>query len=607
MKNFTTFIFLLIAIVAFAQAPEKYNSDIAAKKTDIFFDDFNDFSNYWLLGIEEDSWIENIEDGQLFFQSLTDKPKEDVLPVIIDQSRDFEIETSIKFVKGDMSKAYGLQWGKSQNPVKQFDFYLAANGQFTIDKYDGEFHDFVPFKAFDKVNRYAHNKLTVRKVADKYYFFINEILVHQMPFEPFFGNLLGVQVAERSTILVDYIRASYLGTGKGQTAKTKVLIMDYDFEAEAEEITVGTPVTLQVNLKNIGEAPVKNMELKFSFPEHVTKVDEQKITSLEPGKNEIASVQFYATKEFKGEKVLANLEIGGVDITNASDIKLELNLDKNEPEKVDKVMAQNYAQYRSSGDPLKGLNVAKAMKEVQVGEYYGLIIGIDNYSGEWKPLKNAVNDAKQIEKLLTEKYIFHKFKTLYNEKATRNNIMKEMEWLMKNTKPEDNVFIFYSGHGDYNEALGKGFWVPVNATEQSITQYVSNDDIKTFLSGIKSKHTLLVADACFSGNIFRGKTMTIPYQNSTKYYHKVYSLNSRKAISSGGNEPVMDGGKDGHSVFAYYFLKSLRTNTNKFYDAAQLFNDLKIPVVNNSEQTPNYNPVKNTGDEGGQFVFIKKD
>ena len=83
-------------------------------------------------------------------------------------------------------------------------------------------------------------------------------------------------------------------------------------------------------------------------------------------------------------------------------------------------------------------------------------------------------------------------------------------------------------------------------------------------------------------------------------------MTSRQAITSGGIEPVMDGGKEGHSVFAYYFLKTLSGNTGKYLDANQLYNTVKVPVINNSEQSPKLNPIKNTGDEGGQFIFIKK-
>ena len=115
-----------------------------------------------------------------------------------------------------------------------------------------------------------------------------------------------------------------------------------------------------------------------------------------------------------------------------------------------------------------------------------------------------------------------------------------------------------------------------------------------------------MADACFSGDIFRGNTISVPFENSERYYKEVHNLISRQALTSGGMEPVMDGGKEGHSVFAFYFLKALSSNQNKFYDASQLFSTIKIPVTNNSEQSPQFQSIKNTGDEGGQYIFIKK-
>jgi len=261
--------------------------------------------------------------------------------------------------------------------------------------------------------------------------------------------------------------------------------------------------------------------------------------------------------------------------------------------------------YRGSGDPLKGLNVAKA-EEMKIGNYYALIIGIDNYQGEWTPLKNAVNDAKAIEQLLRTNYRFDKFYTLYDENANRSAIFNQLEWLVENVEENDNVFIYYSGHGEFKTNLNKGYWVPHDASTKATSGYISNDDIQTFLAGIKSKHTLLVSDACFSGDIFRGSTVSVPFEDSEAYYKKVYSVMSRKAMTSGGIEPVMDGGKDGHSVFAYYFMKALTNNKINYLDASQLYNALRIPVMNNSEQSPMFQPIKNTGDEGGQFIFIKK-
>jgi hypothetical protein len=593
------------ADIVLAQQPGDYLYAQNTAGEDILYDDFTSFSNYWLLGIEEESWIENIEDGQLYFQSLTDKPKEDLLPVILDTERDFQIETQIRFKAGNMEKGYGLQWGKSKTPPRQYDFLLTGNGHFTIDKYTGDFHDYVPFTQSDKVNRYAANKLTVRKVDDHYYFFLNEQMVHSMPFEKFFGNLMGIQVAENSTILVDYFRVQYLD--QVQQPQSRILIMDYKLSTEDDVAKRGLPVTLTLNVQNVGDKDADNLQISYNLPENVSVVDFKPVTSLKTGGEELVTLQFYATKDYPSGIIPVTFNITGADQHNASDLEFSVQLDKAIENEVDKTMAQTYAQFRGGNDPLKGLNVAQAMKSVQVGNYYAFIVGIDDYTGEWQPLQNAVNDAQGVENVIREKYNFHHIKTLYNKEATRQNILKEFEWLMNSVTENDNVLIFYSGHGDFNEEMKKGFWVPIDASTKSVYNYISNEDIKAFLAGIKSKHTLLVTDACFSGDIFRGKTMTIPYDNTTKYYQKVYTLSSRKALTSGGVEPVMDAGKEGHSVFTYYLLRALENNEEKYFDAGQLFNDLKVPVANNSYQTPAYSPVRNTGDEGGQFIFMKKE
>jgi hypothetical protein len=380
--------------------------------------------------------------------------------------------------------------------------------------------------------------------------------------------------------------------------------MDYKFDTNSDKVSIGKTVILTLNLKNVGNKDADSLTINYKLPANTEVADFKSVKALKQGEEQQINLQFFANKDYTDSTLTVKFDIAGADITNVNDLDLSVKIDHPLNKSLDRSIAQNYSEFR--GDPLKGLNVAQAMKSVQVGEYYGLIIGIDQYSGEWPRLKNAVNDAKSVAELLSSKYTFKYIKTLYDQDATRDNIMKEFEFLLQKVKENDNVMIYYSGHGDYIQDMDKGFWVPVDASSKSISKYISNEDIKSFLTGIHSKHTLLVTDACFSGDIFRGKTITIPYDNSTKYYSKMYSLNSRKALTSGGVEPVLDKGKDNHSIFAYYFLEALTKNTEKYFDAGQLFDFLKIPVVNNSYQTPIYSPIKNTGDEGGQFIFIMK-
>ncbi len=78
-------------------------------------------------------------------------------------------------------------------------------------------------------------------------------------------------------------------------------------------------------------------------------------------------------------------------------------------------------------------------------------------------------------------------------------------------------------------------------------------------------------------------------------------------MSSGGNEPVLDSGGSGHSVFAEAFLKGLRETEERVFTADELFyGGIRERVIGKAEQTPQYNNIRNSGHEGGDFVFMKK-
>ena len=109
-----------------------------------------------------------------------------------------------------------------------------------------------------------------------------------------------------------------------------------------------------------------------------------------------------------------------------------------------------------------------------------MVIGIDNYKGNWNQLNNAVRDAQGFEQTLKQHYKIDVVKSLYDEHATRENIINAFVWLVDHVKEEDNVVIYYSGHGDYKKSLKKGYWIPADAQTNSIAAYISNADIQTF-------------------------------------------------------------------------------------------------------------------------------
>jgi hypothetical protein len=144
--------------------------------------------------------------------------------------------------------------------------------------------------------------------------------------------------------------------------------------------------------------------------------------------------------------------------------------------------------------------------------------------------------------------------------------------------------------------MGVGYWLPRDANKNNPVNWIPNTDLTNYLGAIKTKHTLLIADACFSGAIF--KTRAIGENFATEM---LYQLNSRKAITSGYMKEVPD-----KSVFFQYLVKNLKENTNDYLSSEELFAKLRPAVMNNSPTVPQLGTIQNVGDEGGDFIFIRR-
>jgi len=95
------------------------------------------------------------------------------------------------------------------------------------------------------------------------------------------------------------------------------------------------------------------------------------------------------------------------------------------------------------------------------GEYWAVLIGIDEYA--YAPnLESAVKDVQAVRAVLEARYGFHpsRIKQLLNAQATRKNIENTLYALSREAGPEDSVFIYYAGHGQYDQARDHGWWVP---------------------------------------------------------------------------------------------------------------------------------------------------
>ncbi|SCA57389.1 exported hypothetical protein [Candidatus Terasakiella magnetica] len=261
--------------------------------------------------------------------------------------------------------------------------------------------------------------------------------------------------------------------------------------------------------------------------------------------------------------------------------------------------------------PLIKRNASLAQsKGVKFGRYYALVIGNNKYP-HMDNLKTAVGDAKEVARVLKQSYGFS-VTSLIN--ATRDQIIASLDEYRKVLRKEDNLLIYYAGHGWLDKESERGYWLPVDAAKDTRARWVSNADITDTLKALKARHVMVVADSCYAGTLTRsaegglGQTRGLKLtERPAGYLETLVGRKSRTVLASGALEPVSDQGGGKHSVFAYAFLKSLQSNKGMI-DGTQLFGNVRQQVLLNARQTPQYSNIRFAGhDVGGDFVFLRRD
>jgi hypothetical protein len=239
------------------------------------------------------------------------------------------------------------------------------------------------------------------------------------------------------------------------------------------------------------------------------------------------------------------------------------------------------------------------------GQYYALIVGNNNYQ-HIRNLETARKDAEAVRHILETQY---GFQTMLLLDGTRNDIVGAINQFRKTLTAEDQLLIYYAGHGEFNKGTGKAYWLPVDAKSDEDTNWIIVDRITSNIKIIPSKHILIVSDSCYSGTFTRaGITDLSTTIKRNRYLKKMQSKKSRTLLASGGNEPVSDIGGEGHSVFAKAFLSGLKSIENNKFTAEELYyRHIKEMVAGSSDQTPEYNIIRNSGHEGGDFIFRRID
>jgi serine/threonine-protein kinase len=236
---------------------------------------------------------------------------------------------------------------------------------------------------------------------------------------------------------------------------------------------------------------------------------------------------------------------------------------------------------------------AEAAKLASYGKFYAVVIGEDHYR-HMEPLTTAVNDARAVGELLEKKYGFA-VTPLYDK--TRDEILAGLRGVGKQLGPNDNLLIFYAGHGTLDKA-GKGYWQPID-DDLDGAYAISPALMRDAMIDQPSRRTLIIADSCYAGALANAP----PSKSRDK--------RSRIVISSGGIEPVLDSADGQHSIFTRALLDVLGDPPRKVSDVQSVFAAVRDHVVDAArraghEQKPQLAVLADVGDEGGSFFFVRR-
>lgn len=196
---------------------------------------------------------------------------------------------------------------------------------------------------------------------------------------------------------------------------------------------------------------------------------------------------------------------------------------------------------------------------------YALVFATDQYD-HWNNLVNPIFDSKTIADELKTAY---GYQVEMIENATQELVLKKLrEYAEKKYKPLDQLFIFFAGHGTFDQTFGEGFVVTRESQVNDLgkTTYLSHNRLRSIVNNIPCDHIFLAMDVCFGGTFDAalassrgGEEEVYREQGKAEFITRKLTYKTRRYLTSGGKTYVSDGIPGKHSPFAKNFIEALRS------------------------------------------------
>ena len=238
---------------------------------------------------------------------------------------------------------------------------------------------------------------------------------------------------------------------------------------------------------------------------------------------------------------------------------------------------------------------------------YALLFATDQYDN-WSDLVNPIFDSRTIADELRKNY---GFKVEMLENPSQIEIFKKLrEYAEKKYQPLDQLFIFFAGHGSYDQTFGEGYVVTKESllNDEAKVSFVSHNRLRSNINNIPCDHIFLAMDVCFGGTFdqalasSRGADEVYKEQSQAEFLTRKLTYKTRRFLTSGGKTYVSDGIPGMHSPFAKGFLEGLRSSGGR--DRILTLPEL-ITYVETLKTPPRFGEFGDNA-PGSDFLFVVK-
>jgi CheY-like chemotaxis protein len=198
------------------------------------------------------------------------------------------------------------------------------------------------------------------------------------------------------------------------------------------------------------------------------------------------------------------------------------------------------------------------------------VIGIDRYQ-RWRPLSNAVNDARAAMELFERLGFAQATEALIDGAATARAIQALVIDDLVTLSSDDSLVLFYAGHGGNrrhrvgNRDVMTGYLIAVDSDDR-VSTWVELEAWLRAVALLPAKHILVILDACHSGIAL---DPVIKWRDGTSWRDETLATlkerRSRRIIASAlGDQRALDAGPyPEHSLFTGCLIEALTTGLRR--------------------------------------------